>query len=179
MSDDKQTLYMMIGVPLSGKTFLTRDIINKEFYNPAELPVPFTVISSDNIIEAVAKQCGLTYNEIFESMIKVTPALMAQQAEAAVRRGVSVIWDQTNLTVKSRAKKLKHFPPFLYRRIAMVSETPTPACLNARRIERGSDKCIPEDVVFKMITEYEPPKLEEGFEKIYHFVRGVAVACEA
>ena len=75
--------------------------------------------------------------------------------------------DQTNLTAKSRARKLAAIPKS-YKRVAVVVPThiTDPARWRAQ-LERPG-KTIPEDVIDQMIQNFEPPTSAEGFDQILY-----------
>jgi len=76
-----------------------------------------------------------------------------------------VIWDQTNLTAKSRAAKLKMLPD--YYKIAVVFKTPD-AEEHARRLASRPGKSIPEGVLRSMAANLELPTEAEGFQEIWY-----------
>jgi tRNA uridine 5-carbamoylmethylation protein Kti12 len=86
---------------------------------------------------------------------------------AAMEGPVVVIWDQTNLTVKSRRRKLSMFDSSRWTKFA-VSFVPSKEewqrRLNKRKEETG--KTIPEYVLDEMSKSYEPPMVAEGFDQI-------------
>ena len=66
------TIYMLIGVPASGKsTWVEQNKGNA------------LVISTDNLIEAYAANLGKTYNEVFKEQIKIATKIALEHAEAA------------------------------------------------------------------------------------------------
>lgn len=97
--------FVMVGVPASGKSTLV-EVFKKTS------PDAY-VASTDNYIEQLAKERGLSYNEVFESAIK--PAGMGMQlgVKDAVEKGQDIIWDQTNINRKSRAKIFAAIPKII------------------------------------------------------------------
>lgn len=78
-----------------------------------------------------------------------------------------IIWDQTNLSVETRAKKLKLFDPEKWERTAMVfwpSDEELDRRLAKREKEEG--KTIPANVIQNMRKNYVQPTLDEGFDRI-------------
>lgn len=145
-------LYMLIGVPGSGKT-TWRDA------NPLPNAV---VVSTDDYIDFVADQLGVTYSEAFKDHIKAATQLMDKRAREAFAAGKDVIWDQTNTTRKSRLSKLSMVPKD-YEKVAVFF--PTPADLKQRLANRPG-KTIPEDVITNMIASLQPPTEDEGFDEV-------------
>jgi predicted kinase len=150
------TLYILVGVPGSGKT---------TWVGHQKIDWDTTVwTSTDKFVEQYAKSIGKTYNEVFEAYMPRAVELMANEAKRAFDDNKTVIWDQTSTTIKSRAKKLRMVPGF-YKKIAVVLKTPDVDEL-ARRLTSRPGKLIPQAVVDDMIANWEEPTLSEGFDKI-------------
>lgn len=154
------TLYMMIGIPLSGKsTWINNSGIKSN---------NTVVLSTDNTIEAIAKASGKTYNDVFKDNIKLAETQLKKDRERAITEGRDIIWDQTNLSKKSRAGKLTTVPG-AYRKVAVVFPHPSSDVLVARNQARSKlGKHIPDNVLSSMMKTYEEPSHDEGFESIIH-----------
>lgn len=146
-------LYMLIGVPGSGKSTWIKNC-----------GIDAVVLSTDDKIEAAAEAAGKTYNEMFRSVIGAAEKQMYADAAAAFAAGRDVIWDQTNITAKTRMKKLAKVPSF-YEKIAVYFNTPPEAELQ-RRLANRPGKTIPANIVMGMVSQLEMPTLEEGFDRI-------------
>ena len=147
-------LYMLIGVPGSGKsTWIANQPWSKDC----------SIVSSDNFIEYRAKQLGKTYNEVFKDYVGVATKLMENHVLVAQANGKDIIWDQTNTSAKSRKAKLAMLPA--YEKIAVFFMTPESSVLTQRLAGRPG-KHIPEDVMASMIKNLEFPTLAEGFSEI-------------
>lgn len=155
MNNFQPTLTILTGVPASGKsTFVSQ---YKESH-------PDTVIcSTDNYIEEYATEQNKTYSEVFAEYIPIAVSKMMDDIHYAKRNNLDVIFDQTNLTVKSRKKKLKLFPNYI--KVAVVFPIPDENELY-RRLKNRPGKNIPENVMQSMIRNYSMPSKEEGFEFI-------------
>lgn len=157
----KNKLFMLIGVPGSGKSTW----INKGKFKEGYFGVGDTcIVSTDDIISARANIEGKTYDEMFKDNIKDAEKLMYKHVMWAVERGQNIVWDQTNLTKKSRAKKLIMIPDE-YQKIAVFFETPNEEEL-AKRLKNRNGKTIPEHVMDAMIEMIEYPEMSEGFDRI-------------
>jgi len=143
---------MLIGIPASGKTTWTRD------YHPS-----IGYASTDKYIEQVAAEKGLSYNDVFKDTITEATSRMLDEVEEYVRNGTHFVWDQTNMSKKSRAKKLKMLTG--YSVVAVVFNVPEEKEL-AKRLASRPGKTIPQYVLDSMIKSYEAPSLDEGFTKI-------------
>ena len=149
-------LYMLIGVPGSGKSTWAMnqrwDISNTVF------------ASTDKFVEQYATGEGKTYNEVFESFMPEAINLMNQEVIIARKQGKDVVWDQTNITVKSRKKKFNMLPE--YEAIAVVFDTPEWEVLD-KRLKGRPGKVIPRRVVYQMIEHLQVPTEAEGFKEIW------------
>ena len=144
---------MLIGVPGSGKSTYR-----------ASLPADATVLSTDDQIEAIAAGLGKAYTEVFRDHIAGAEKDMYQRAMKAFAAGEDVIWDQTNLTAKTRAKKLIMVPDE-YEKIAVYFDTPEAAELQ-RRLDSRKGKTIPANILMGMASQLQRPTREEGFDRI-------------
>ena len=147
--------YQLIGVPGSGKSTWVKnqDWTAACFY-----------VSTDKWVEIFAEQVGQTYNDVFEDFMPTAVELMSKEVRVAQSLGKDIIWDQTNISVTSRAKKFRMLPE--YEHIAVVFEIPKPT-EHARRLDRKGKK-IPDYVVASMIQNFEMPTYEEGFREIWY-----------
>ena len=149
------TLYMLVGVPGSGKSTW---ISNQNWTGDC------TIVSSDRFIDDEAARLGKTYNDIFNDYVKIATKLMENHVAVAQANNINIIWDQTNVSVKSRAKKLAMLPN--YEKIAVVFKTPDEAELT-RRLASRPGKSIPDIAMRSMIDNFEMPTEDEGFKEIW------------
>ena len=149
-------LYVLVGVPASGKTTWFRD---------QEWTDNCYYISTDKHVEAYAEAHGKTYSEVFADYMPTAVENMVEEVERARAAGIDIIWDQTSTTVASRKKKFAMLPD--YYAIAVVFNTPKPDELTQRLASRPG-KVIPPDVVQGMIDNFEMPTEEEGFKEIWY-----------
>jgi predicted kinase len=147
-------LYMMIGVPGSGKSTWIQQ------HNHAGT----MVASSDAYIDRKAEAEGKTYNDVFDKHIKAANQHVQQVAQEAFSLGLDLIWDQTNLNRKSRASKLAMVPDH-YEKIAVVFPTPDKDEWK-RRLDSRPGKTIPPNVLMGMASTLEQPSSDEGFDRI-------------
>lgn len=145
---------MMVGLPGSGKSTYAENL--SDAY--AEY------LSTDALIEFVATMRGLSYNDVFKDSIKYAQEAVNINAALAFGNGADVIWDQTNLTVKSRASKLRMVPAG-YKKIAVVVGCPDEE-EHTRRLNSRPGKTIPPHIIKSMKATSTFPTLEEGFDDI-------------
>lgn len=164
-------LYMLVGLPGTGKSTWTDRFIRNyknELSNlslKTEQPLEFnlSVISTDNIIETIAKQHRLTYNQVFDELTySFAEKLSHKLARIAFERNDVVIWDQTNLSFKSRGKKLQLVPKH-YKKTAVLFSIPEDW---KQRLDSRQGKTIPQHIISRMISTLDPPILSEGFDEI-------------
>ena len=144
----KLKFIMMIGLSGAGKTTLAKEIKRK--YN-------YELLSSDALRkELLHDENDQTQNAfIFEEMKKRTIKYL--------KEGKSVIYDATNLTVKSRRTILNSIKRYDCERIAYVVRTPFRICLENNRERK---RCIPTEVIYKQRNKFQIPFKEEGFDEI-------------
>jgi predicted kinase len=146
---------MLIGVPGSGKSTWIQH--QDWFQNCA-------YISSDMHIENYAKEMNKTYSEVFKEYISTASSMMIEDVVSAREFKKDIIWDQTNVTRSSRAKKIRMLPG--YRKVAIFFRTPDEEELNSRLRSRKG-KHIPKKSMNQMIKWLELPTREEGFDEIW------------
>ena len=146
-------LIMLVGIPTSGKsTFSSNPKYSK-----------YIRISSDDILQEVAKERQQSYNTVFKGNIRFAQIAMMKVLRKAIEDGKNIIWDQTNLTRKQRKEKLKHIPPH-YKKTAVYFVVSLETAL--KRNTQRPGKVIPPEILERMIKEYELPTNEEGFDTI-------------
>jgi adenylate kinase family enzyme len=102
----KPLYVMLIGLPGSGKSTLAKVI------QAAHPGANWHVVSTDDYIEAEAAKRGTTYDAVFKETIdEATTRMNVLRGEAMAARR-NIIHDQTNLTIKSRARKLAGIPAY-------------------------------------------------------------------
>jgi predicted kinase len=149
-------LYVLIGLPASGKSTW----VSQQFWTDE-----CAYISTDHYVDRFAARTGHSYNQVFEAVMPRAIRLMMRAVRRAQDRGLDIIWDQTNLTRASRARKFRILPE--YRAVAVVFAAPEPE-EHARRLAGRPGKRIPDTVLATMIKSYEAPDESEGFEEIWY-----------
>jgi predicted kinase len=156
MTEKIPKLYVLIGVPGSGKSTWVKD---------QEWASDCAYVSTDIWVELEAQRLGKTYSEIFTDYMPKAVDLMAAQVIDAREQGKDIIWDQTSTTIASRKRKFNMLPNYYY--IAVVFDTPSRIELNKRLASRPG-KEIPDAVVDGMLASFEMPTEEEGFDEIWY-----------
>ena len=145
----------LCGIPTSGKSTYVEKLKSMKYWENS------VVLSTDNYIEAQAKRLGMTYNEVFQDCIDEATRQLELAFIMAKDKGKNIIWDQTNLSVKARKKKLAKLPSFYPRGVIYFDISLEEAL---RRNENREGKYIPKSVLKRMYHQFEVPTLEEGFD---------------
>lgn len=152
----RPVLYMLVGVPGSGKsTWVNRQIEQMDKYY---------IASTDRLLEIYASMRGATYDDVFKEHIGYAEKAMLTHVKDAIMYNYDIIWDQTNISRKSRAKKLAMIPD-TYDKIAVFFPTPETGELD-RRLATRTGKTIPPYVIDGMVEMLEQPMVAEGFDEV-------------
>jgi predicted kinase len=168
----KPNFYMMTGVPCSGKSTL----IEKGWFSGIDYPYPTTILSTDNILESWAKIENISYKDAFDLHFKGAEQKMKDDlAKCMITKLYNVIWDQTNLTAKTRKRKLSWMGNnrefFTLIGIGFYYKPEDIEVLVERNLARAqaTGKYVPTGQVREMFQTYERPSIDEGFEHVYIF----------
>ena len=148
---------MLCGIPTSGKSTYVEKLKKIDYWKDA------VVLSTDNYIEEYAKRVGQTYNEVFDDVIPDATRELELQLNMAKDKGKAIIWDQTNLSIKTRKKKLTKLPSY-YRRNAVYFEVSLEDALERNKHREG--KFIPESILKRMWHQFEIPTRNEDFDYV-------------
>jgi predicted kinase len=143
----------LVGIPTAGKSTFS----NQQKYKN------YTRVSSDDILQEIAKEKQQSYNTIFKGNIRFAQIAMMKVLRKAIEEDKSIIWDQTNISKKQRREKLKHIPAH-YKKTAVYFIVDLETAL--KRNTQRPGKVIPPEVLERMIKEYELPTNEEGFDEV-------------
>jgi predicted kinase len=147
----------LCGIPCSGKSTYVEKLKKIPYWENA------VVLSTDAYIEKQAQRMGMTYNQIFDDVIDNATRELELAFIEAKDRGENLIWDQTNLTVKTRKKKLSKLPSF-YARGVIYFEISLEEALERNKNREG--KFIPENILKRMYHQLEIPTKNEDFDYV-------------
>ena len=147
-------IIMLVGPPCSGKTT----------WRQQNCP-DYVLIDTDSYIERRAQELGTTYGAVFDSEIRAAEADMRQRLRFAVARGADMVWDQTNMTRRSRLRKLALIPDFYHRAAAVFQVDPDELSLRNQVRAQATGKEIPWKVIRDMINGFEMPTEDEGYDR--------------
>ncbi len=149
--------YMLIGAPCSGKTTWIKE---------QQWDEPVVVLSTDDVVESVAKELDKTYTDVFKDVIDKAQGYINSQLYLFGYVGnSSIMLDQTNLTKKSRAKKLALIPKG-YKKVAVVFHTPIETLMKRLEERNETGKVLSRKLVQDMFDSMEMPDKAEGFDEI-------------
>jgi predicted kinase len=150
-------LILLCGIPTSGKSTYVKTLLSQPHWERA------VVLSTDNYIQMVAEKHQSTYDEVFDEYIPQATEVMWDQLKFAIAEGRDIIWDQTNLTKKTRKQKTSRVPNN-YRKQAVYFEIGLKEALERNNHREG--KHIPEGILKSMYHSFEIPNNTEDFETI-------------
>lgn len=153
-------LICLVGLPGIGKSHIIKSIMQD---NPGK---DYVVVSSDNIIDAIAKEQGKTYSDVFDSAYKQAGAQMNSEASNAIKNRRNIIWDQTNLGVGKRKSILSRLPKDYYTKAIVITAD---SKIHDERLKKRAEtegKFIPPHVINNMRQSYVEPTKAEGFDEI-------------
>lgn len=142
-------LYMMIGLPGSGKSYYARTLARD---------TKSSIVSSDTIRETMFGDVNDQEhnNEVFEEVHK--------RINAYLKDGKDCIYDATNLSRKRRRGFLNTLGNYKdVKKIAVLMCTDIDICLKQNK---QRDRNVPEDVIMRMFRHLSFPKFDEGFDEI-------------
>jgi len=148
---------MLCGIPTSGKSTYVEKLKKLSYWKDA------VILSTDNYIEKYAKSVGKTYNEVFDDVISDASRELEMELNWSKSKGRNLIWDQTNLSVKARRKKLSKLPSY-YHRGAVYFEISLEGALERNKHREG--KFIPESILKRMYHQFEIPTINEDFDYV-------------
>jgi predicted ABC-type ATPase len=162
-----------------GKSTLLNFVDNPEFGDTV------FVYSTDRYIENAADRLGKTYDDVFEEYVGSATKYMNDALDSAIKDGVDVYWDQTNLGVKKRANIINRIrqPGYAVHFICVVP--PGAGWGDAQtewkhRLANRTGKTIPNNIMKSMIDNYVEPEPEEGFDTVtYYNMYGVLITIDS
>ena len=149
---EKPVMFMMVGIPASGKTLIAHNYI---FVDDGEETIKPVVISSDDLRKELFGDENVQNknDELFNELHK--------RIKNYLNNGVSVIYDATNINKKKRIAFLKELKNIDCYKVCICVMTPYDLCLKNNK-ER--ERSIPEEVIKRMYLNWCPPIVSEGFD---------------
>lgn len=141
-------LFLMIGLPASGKSTLAEQISKSE---DAE------IVSSDNIRKELYGDENIQgdNNKVFR--------ILQERIINGLKNNKNMIYDATNISYKTRIAFLQRLNKLEVEKIAIMVATPYEDCL-IRNSQR--ERKVPEEVIKRMYNNFYVPQYFEGFDDI-------------
>lgn len=151
---------MLVGVPGSGKSTYAEKL--KE----ASLESDYQIISRDHYVmlfgQASTLRPGVTYNESWQlADHKQVDSMLNERLQEALANKQNIILDMTNLTKKTRARRLASVGKD-YTKTVMYFPIEFSTMLERNKAREG--KNISTHVLSSMFETQEKPTADEGFE---------------
>ena len=141
-------LYIMVGVPGSGKSTYAEDILSKSA----------TIFSSDKL------RGELLGDENRQDNKDLIFSTLYDRARTCILRGGSAVIDATNVTKSDRLRVLRHFADIEgLEKIAVVVLATLDECISRNAMR---ERKVPDKVIADFYNKLEKPVLEEGFDFI-------------
>ena len=139
-------LYVMIGIPGSGKSTIAKNIAK---LNNCK------VVSTDDIRKEIngSEECQANGQLIFDTAYERIGKFLDDDE--------CVVFDATNTKSEYRSFIFRYYETEY---IAVFVDTPFGICLHRNDLR---ERKVPKDVINRMYLQLETPELEEGFNKIY------------
>lgn len=141
-------IYVMVGLPGSGKSYYAENIENS------------TIFSSDKMREILYGDASIQGDpkEVFETLYS--------NIETELRRNKNaiIVLDATNLNRKDRRQICEIGKRYKCEVIAMVMRTPLSLCYLRNE---NRERVVPTEVIKKMVQKFEYPLYAEGFHAIF------------
>lgn len=147
-------LYLMCGVPGSGKSTFLKNYVKSE---------NSIIISRDKIRFSILKP-----NEDYFSHEDEVLELLWNSINEALNNNKTVFVDQTSLTPSSRKWLLQHIQNYKHANIIWIDED-LETCLKRNEGRKGTRAYVPPNDIHKMYNKFIIPSLDEGFYRIYRY----------
>jgi len=170
----KKKIFVLVGPPSVGKsTWIQSNFPEKPY-----------IISRDHIVDRVAKDMGLTYDDMFGQSPEIKAAndlinsKLQERINAATQQSRDIVVDMTNMSSYARRNALKAVAgrESEYEKIAVLfpfqgAEDVIKRVAARRAAEvkaQGGSKTIPDAAFDRMFANYEDISPSEGFDKVVH-----------
>ena len=149
---------MLIGLPGAGKSVYAHDYAYGKDY--------CTIISSDDIRKELWGDANDQQNP------KVVFDEMYRRTVAALIAGKTVVYDATNLSAKTRKSTLNLLRRAIGDELTAVATLITCSISECKRRQGDRDRKVPNEVIDRMVRQFEAPWYNEGWDSIHVVSRG-------
>ncbi len=151
-------IVVLCGLPGSGKSTFRENFRSDGVH-----------LSTDDLVEEVARWEGTTYDQVWEREIKRVTEVVNNNFRIALKHRDSIVWDQTNLTAKKRKKILSQVPKEYYKVAIFVQVHED---IRQERLKNRPGKVIPAHVDQSMRDSLVVPTTDEGFDEVLILTMG-------
>lgn len=139
---------MLVGLPASGKSTFTQEVV--------EGRDDIIVVSSDAIREELYGDESIQQDhaKVFE--------IMAQRTKEALKNGVHVIYDATNISRKKRKGLLQQLPKFSHKTVVYFATD----FQTVKHQNNNRERVVPLDAIERMYKNLQIPIYSEGWDNI-------------
>lgn len=153
-----KNIFYLIGLPGTGKTYFRKNIFIGDKY---------FIVSSDDIIEEIAKKNNITYNEAWKTInFRELYKTLQKNINLAVQNKKHIVVDMTNLTINARKRWRL---PSIYNRYAIIFEETKHSKAHLNRRNKIGNKVIDSKLLYNMKEIYQPvDKSSENFIRVFN-----------
>lgn len=149
----------LVGHQYSGKSTWLRNQTYKDY----------VVYSLDSVVHELAKERGVSYSEAWSKLVGEANHILDRRLRDWLYEGKRIIFDRTNMTVKSRSKLLNRLIQEGYKVSAVVFPLLSSEEIQ-KRIDMRPDQIVPLHIVEEFRDRFEPIEGEElkKYEMVFH-----------
>lgn len=145
---------ILVGIPGSGKSFYAKRLSDKRLFDGGNHII---ILSSDDLREIICKDVN------DQSKNYIVFQTMEHMAEYLLKGGFDLVIDATNIKRRNRKIWVELAKKYGAACEAHAIKTPLQECLKRNAVR---ERNVPVEVVERMAREMEPPKEDEGWDKI-------------
>lgn len=155
VAEGKPSFIMIMGLPGSGKSTFRNKFAGE-----------CVMLSTDDLIQNAAGIAGKTYNDVFTDEIGAATSAVNAAFQSCLKDKASIMWDQTNLSVKKRKGVLSQIPDGYHKAIVVVS---CDEFSRQQRLSKRVGKTVPPHIDKSMMENITLPTLDEGWDEIVRY----------
>lgn len=149
---------LLVGIPGAGKSYYANEV--------ASLDSNTVIVSSDDIRQELWGDVNDQQNPsaVFDEMFIRTVD--------AMKKGKNVIYDATNLSSKTRKATLERLRKAIGKNFLATCTVITCSISECKRRQNMRERKVPDEVIDRMVRQFQVPWYNEGWDSIYVFNYG-------